>query len=82
MSFPVYRKRLFDGSEAVVARNAHCVLLDRDKLPKRKADGSPYALGCLRNRWIVYVDCHDRFMGEYDALPSRKKAIELFNKRG
>ncbi len=74
--------RLFDNSSAVVARNSTCVVLDRDLLPKRKSDGSPYSLGLLRNRWIVYVDNHPRFFGEYDALKSRKTAMELFNKRG
>ena len=72
----------FDNCPAVVDRNRFCVLLDRDKLPKFKLDGERYPLSCLRNRWIVYVDNHPRFLGEYDALRSLKAARELFGKRG
>ena len=67
--------RLFEGHPAVVYTAPSCVVLDRDKLPKRKADGSSYHLAHTRYRWILYTDVHPRYSGEWNVFSSKSAAI-------
>jgi hypothetical protein len=76
-----YRRRLWDGHSAVVWRGRQDVIIDRDKLTKRKEDSSQYPLANCTRRWILYTDNHPRFLGEWQAFTSKRKAIETAEKR-
>lgn len=74
-------KRLFDDCAAVVYRTAYDVVLDRNLLPKRRSNGTAYALGNTKQRWILYTDNHKHFQGEYSIYSSKVKALAMADKR-